>query len=150
MVLRVLFCVALRGKLKIAFSVPLAGDVRPPPIIRHMISSNTLNYSLLCHMFSHSNPLFPLAPFLLQILHLPLDIFGSLHAGSGELSSERETTFLPFPIGQPARTAVCNAHHTASGRKQTSIVIVFFVPSSSPPVIGHGGEWDGKLFGLVA
>lgn len=82
MIVRVLFCVALRGKLKIAFSVPLAGDVRPSS----MISSNILNYSLLCHTFSHSNPPFLLVPFLLQTFHLPLDIFGSLHAGSGELS----------------------------------------------------------------
>jgi len=32
-ILRVLFCVALRGKLKTAFSVPLAGNVRPSSII---------------------------------------------------------------------------------------------------------------------
>jgi len=84
--LRVLFCVALRGKLKCVFCT-ISG--RCSPIIHHppiMISSNILNYSLLCYTFSHSNPRFLLVTFLLQTFHLPLDIFGSLHAGSGELS----------------------------------------------------------------
>ena len=51
MVLRVLFCVALRGKLKIAFSVLLAGDVRPSSIIHP--SYDFEQYSKLFSPLSH-------------------------------------------------------------------------------------------------
>ena len=50
-ILRVLFCVALRGKLKIAFSVLLAGDVRPSSII--LPSYDFEQYSKLFSPLSH-------------------------------------------------------------------------------------------------